>query len=215
MWIAKIKIIGGEKGVLGSRTKKHKVSIATYPVSIKKKEKYLLVDSVAFIFGKEQNKKSFINDLKKSKDVVNLEVKEDFMIAQFKEPKESEPAYPESIINLEPVLIDSNGDNLYTIGSWNREELNKFLDFVSKKFNAEILKIEKRKLSNFSLAKLRPELTNKQKQAMELAIKQGYYKYPRTTSVEKLAKLSKVSFSAFHAHLRKAEQKLLPFYFEK
>ena len=59
-----------------------------------------------------------------------------------------------------------------------------------------------------------PELTEKQKQAMNLAIKQGYYNYPRKISIEQLAKLSKLSFSTFHAHLRKAEQKLLPFFFE-
>lgn len=213
MWIAKIKI-RGEEGLFGSRAKKHNVSVAGYPISIKKKENYLLVDTVAFLFGKEQNKKKFVSDLKKSKEIINLEANGDFIIAQVKDPKELEPAYPESIMSIEPVLIDSNGDNFYTIGSWNRKELNKFLNFVSKRYKVELLKIEKRKLSNFSLAKLRPELTNKQKSAIELAIKQGYYKYPRKTSVEKLAKISNVSFSAFHAHLRKAEQKLLPFYLE-
>jgi predicted DNA binding protein len=213
MWVAKIKT-SGEEGLFGSRAKKHNISIAGYPIAVKKKEDYLLVDMVAFLFGKNQNKKRFVNDLKKSKEIVNLEVNGDFMIAQVKDPKELEPAYPESIINIEPVLIDSNGDNFYTIGSWDRVELNKFLDFVSKRYKVELLKIGKRKLSNFSLAKLRPELTEKQKSAIELAIKNGYYKYPRKTSVEKLAKISKVSFSAFHAHLRKAEQKLLPFYFE-
>lgn len=214
MWIAKIKT-SGEGGLFGSRAKKHNVSIAGYPIAVRKKEDYLLIDMVAFLFGKNQNKKRFVNDLKKSKEIVNLEVNGDFMIAQVKDPKELEPAYPESIINIEPVLIDSNGDNFYTIGSWDRGELNKFLDFVSKRYEVELLKIGKRKLSNFSLAKLRPELTEKQKSAIELAIKNGYYKYPRKTSVEKLAKISKISFSAFHAHLRKAEQKLLPFYLEK
>ncbi len=215
MWVAKIKI-SGERGLLGSRAKKHDISVASYPISVKKKEGYLLIDTVAFLFGKEQNKKRFVSDLKKSKEVINLEVNGDFIVAQVRDPKELEPAYPESIMNIEPVLIDSNGDNFYTIGGWDRKELNKFLNFISKRYSkVELLKIEKRKLSNFSLMKLVPELTGKQKSAIELAIKHGYYKYPRKTSVEKLAKLSNVSFSAFHAHLRKAEQKLLPFYLER
>jgi predicted DNA binding protein len=49
---------------------------------------------------------------------------------------------------------------------------------------------------------------------MVMAIKNGYYNYPRKTSIEKLAELSGLSFSTFHAHLRKAEQRLLPFYFQ-
>lgn len=214
MWTAKIKTTGST-GLFGSRAKKYNISLAGYPISVKKERDYILVDMAALIFGNEINKKRFINDLKKSKEVVNLEVKDDFIITQVKDPKELEPAYETSIINLEPVLINPNGDNLYVVGSWDRKELNKFLNFLDKNYNLEILKLEKRNLSNFSLMSLRPELTKKQKLAMELAIKNGYYDYPRKTSVEKLAEISKVSFSAFHAHLRKAERKLLPFYFEK
>ena len=215
MWIAKFKLFGSDKSLIGSRTKKHNISLAGYPVLVKKERTHILVDFVALIFGKESNKRSFIKDLGKTPEITNLEVKGDFMIAQALDPKELEQAYPEGIMSLEPVVIDAKGDNFYTVGSWDREELNKFLNFISKKYNAEILKIEKKKLDNFYLAKLRPELTGKQKEAIELAIKHGYYNYPRKISVEKLAKLSKVSFSAFHAHLRKAEQKLLPYSLEE
>ena len=62
---------------------------------------------------------------------------------------------------------------------------------------------------------MQPKLTNKQKQAMNLAIKHRYYDYPRKIDVQELAKLSKLSFSTFHAHLRKAEQKLLPYFFDR
>jgi predicted DNA binding protein len=50
--------------------------------------------------------------------------------------------------------------------------------------------------------------------AMELAIKNGYYHSPRNISVEQLAKLAKLSFSTFQVHLRKAEEKLIPYMFE-
>ena len=46
-------------------------------------------------------------------------------------------------------------------------------------------------------------LTDKQKEAMGLAIKHGYYEYPRKIDVQDLARESKLSFSTFHAHLRK------------
>ena len=214
MWTAKFKIAGNEQGLIGARTKKHNVSLAGYPILVKKEKTHILVDFVASIFGKEADKKDFIKDLKQAQEIVNLDSNGDFIVAQARDLKELEQAYPESIMNLEPVVIDAKGDNSYTVGSWNRKELNKFLDFISKKYNAEILKIENKKLTNFYLAKLRPELTNKQKNAIDLAIKKGYYTYPRKISVEKLAQISNISFSAFHAHLRKAEQKLLPYSLE-
>lgn len=215
MRLAKFKIAGNGKGLIGSRTKKHNVSLAGYPILVKKKKNQILVDFIAIVSGKDSDKMRFIKDLKKAPEIKHLEAKEDFIIAQATDPKELEQAYPEEIMSVEPVIIDSNGDNFYVVGSWDVKELNKFLNFVSKKYNAEILKIENKKLANFYFAKLRPELTNKQKNAIELAMKEGYYYYPRKTSVEKLAKLSKVSFSAFHAHLRKAEQKLLPYSLEE
>lgn len=62
--------------------------------------------------------------------------------------------------------------------------------------------------------KVSPELTERQRRAMELAIKNGYYDSPRKTNIKKLAKISGLSFSTFQVHLRKAEEKLIPYYFE-
>ena len=210
MWAAKVKICG-EKGLLGNLAKKYNVSVVGYPISIKKKLKFIVVDALGLLFGKDNNKKNFIKELKKAKEVKNIEITGDFIIMQVIDPKELEPAYPSGIISLEPIVIESNGDNIYSVGSWDRKELNNFINFLYKKYRGKvsISKIENRKISNFSIVSLRPELTDKQKEAFDLAIKNGYYNYPRKTSVEKLAKISGVSFSAFHAHLRKAEKKLL------
>ena len=49
---------------------------------------------------------------------------------------------------------------------------------------------------------------------MNLAIKHSYYDYPRKIELEKLADIMKISYSTYQAHLRKAEKKLLPFFFE-
>lgn len=210
MWVAKVRV-SGKKGVVGSRTLKHNVSVVGYIISVKKKEKYLYVDIIGFVYGDKKNKKEFVKDLRKAREVANFEINGDFIVAQIKDPKELEPAYSTGVMHLEPVIIDSRGDNIYTVGSWERSELNSFLNFIVKNYGAEILRVENRKISNFSIIGLKPELTGKQKEAFELAIKSGYYEYPRKTSVEKLAKLSKISFSAFHAHLRKAEKKFIPY----
>jgi hypothetical protein len=50
----------------------------------------------------------------------------------------------------------------------------------------------------------------KQREAVELAIQHGYYDYPRKVEVQELAKMAKLAFSTYQAHLRKAERKLIP-----
>ena len=87
-------------------------------------------------------------------------------------------------------------------------------DLFERKFDGQLLSIQNKKIKSISAIKVAPELTEKQKQAIELAIKRGYYTSPRKISLQELAKISKLSFSTFQVHLRKAEEKLIPFYFE-
>ena len=154
-------------------------------------------------------------DLQKDKKVLHLERKKDFIIAQIKEPIDFSPLYNPKIIHLKPVVINEQGLNFWNIGSWDRKELVKFVRTVKKTHQGELLKIEEKKITNFSVITMRPELTEKQQKAMELAIKNGYYEYPRKIELKKLAKLRGLSYSTYQAHLRKAEKKLLPFFFER
>ena len=60
------------------------------------------------------------------------------------------------------------------------------------------------------MPKILPKLSKKQKDALSVAVKEGYYGFPRKKELNDLAKLSKVSFSTFREHLRKAENKIIP-----
>ena len=55
-----------------------------------------------------------------------------------------------------------------------------------------------------------PNLTQLQKQAIELAIQQGYYRTPRKIDLRKLARIMNLSLSTYQQHLRAAEEKLIP-----
>jgi hypothetical protein len=59
-----------------------------------------------------------------------------------------------------------------------------------------------------------PDLSPKQREAIELAYKNGYYKYPKQTDLDKLSKIMGVGKSTFQEHLKKAEGKLLPYLIE-
>lgn len=214
MWVAKVKL-SGEKGRIGSRTKKFNVSASGFPVSFYTKKDGIYVYIVGSMFGEKSNKEKFIKDLKKEKGVLHLEKTEDFFIAQIIEPLKLRPMYNPQIINIKPVIIDEKGYNHWTIGSWDREELMNFVNIVEREYGGQLISINQQKITNFSIISMQPELTQNQRRAMELAIDKKYYDYPRKIGLKNLAKMMKVSYSTFQAHLRKAEQKIIPFFFKK
>ena len=214
MWVAKFKI-DGSKGLIGSRTKKYNISLSGYPVSTYIKNNWVYVNIAGLIFGEEKNKKAFLEDFKKSKRVLKIEQKGDFLIGKIKEPGWAKQVYHSSFIHLEPILIKPDGFELFTIGSWERKELTKLVKIMKKTHNAKLLKIYEENITNISIMSIQPKLTDKQKKAIDLAIKNGYYECPRNIELEKLAKLMKISYSTYQVHLRKAEKKLLPFFSSK
>lgn len=214
MWVAKIKMDGG-KALLGGLCKKHRISASAFPISTRIKEKRIIVYFTLFIFGNDEDKINFLRDLKSNERIVGMENNGDFIVGQLIDNIIFEPMYKYNIINFEPIKFDEEGYEIWTVASWNKEDLMDFADGLEKTFDVEILRLSQEKVSNISILTLQPELTPKQKVAMEFAIKYGYYEHPRKTELKKLAKQMGVSFSTYQAHLRKAERKLLPFFFEK
>jgi predicted DNA binding protein len=214
MWIAQVEI-DGEEAVIGRRAKKFSVRVSGYPVSFYEEKNGIYVYMIGFVFGEENNIKKFINELKNDKRVLHLEHKGNFLIGQIKEPLQFKPIYHHRILHIEPIIIKENGMELWTVGSWNKKELIDFVTLVQKTHKGKLLKIRQEKITHFSIVRVSPQLTSQQQKAMDLAIMHGYYKYPRGIGLEELAKLMKLSYSTFQAHLRKAEQKLLPFLFER
>lgn len=214
MWTAKITF-DGSRALIGSKTLKHKINIFAFPLSYSYEKNYIIVHITGNILGKENNIKKFIKDLKKQKRTINFELNNNFFIGTIKEPIKAKNIYNKNLIHLSPALIDENAQEFITIGSFNKKNLEKASKTLRKHWKAKLLYIKEKKIKNISIIQQHPELTLKQKQAIELAIKNGYYKYPRKIELKKLAKLMKISYSTYQAHLRKAEQKLLPFFFEK
>lgn len=214
MWVAKVKI-DGEKALIGSKSIKYNILVSGYPISYYIKKDGVYVYLVGFLFGKEKDKKDFLKDLKKEERVLHIENKEDFIMAQIREPIKFKKIYHHRIIHLEPIIINEKGEEFWTVGSWNKQDLTEFINLFEKTHSGNLLSITQKKITNFSLVSLHPKLTLKQKEAMELAIRKGYYDYPRKIDVMNLSKLAKLSFSTYQVHLRKAEHKLIPFFFEK
>ena len=213
MWVAKIKF--SESGTLiGSKAEKFRINLFVFPLSFFYEKNWIIVHFAGTMIGNEKDKKDFIISLKKEKRTINLEVNNDFIIGTIREPLYAKVVYNKDILHLAPALISDKGYEVITIGSYKRDLLMRSYDALKKKQSGELLSIQDKKVSSISVMKLHPDLTAKQKKAIELAIKRGYYDSPRKTSVEELAKLSGLSFSTYQVHLRKAEKKLIPYFFE-
>lgn len=206
MWTAEIKI-NGEKALIGSKTKKFNVFVSAYPVQFYKKKNSIYVYFAGFVYG--ENKDKFLKELKKDKKVVNLEISDDFFVCIIKEPIKFERVYSHKIIHIEPLIINEKAIETWAIGSFDKEVITKFIKILEKTHNAELIKIQNKKIKNISIIGIQPNLTERQKQALELAIKHGYYEHPRKTDLTTLAKKMNIYYSAFQRHLRVAEKKLI------
>lgn len=213
MWVAKIKIYGKE-ALIGSKCFKHKIDLFGFPLSYYYEKDCVVVHITGTIIGKEKDKKIFVNELKKEARVVNFELNNDFFIGTIKEPPYTRDIYNKNIIHLAPALISQEGYELINVGSFNRANLIKMSNIFKKTHKGKLISIQNKKIKSISVMKVHPDLTEKQKQAITLAMKEGYYNSPRKIDVKELAKLSKLSYATYQVHLRKAEQKLMPYFFE-
>ncbi len=212
MWVAKIKI--DSKGTLiGTKAKKYHVNVFAFPLSYYYGKKWIVLHIAGNLIGKDNDKKSFIKELEKEKKVVNFEVKDDFFIGMIKDPIFLKILYSKDIIHVEAPFISEEGYEVMCVGCFEKQPLIKIVKILEKKYSGELISIEQKKIKSISVIKISSDLTDKQKQAMHLAIKNGYYNYPRKIDLPKLAKLMGISYSTFQAHLRKAEQKLIPYSF--
>jgi len=213
MWVAKIKY--SAKGTLiGTKTQKHKVTMFAFPLSYSYEKDWVIVQITGTLFGKDADKKKFAEELRKEPRTINFELNDDFFIGTIKEPSYTKYAYNKDIIYVAPALISDQGYEIITIGSFQKEPLSRVIAILKNKYNGQLLSIQQTKLKSISIMKVHPDITKKQKQAMDLAIKQGYYNSPRKIDLQQLAKIAKLSFSTYQVHLRKAEQKIIPYFFE-
>lgn len=209
MWVMKLKL-DSSKQFMGKMAVKYGVSMTGYPLSYWKDKKWIYLIAAGFLFGEEKNKRALIRGIQKEPESIRVEMNKDFGIFVNKQPLFSEPVYDPQIIRYAPVVINKEGYHLWFLASFDRKRLEKVLAFAEKYLGAEVLKFREEKLTNISFTRVLPDLTDLQKKALEIAINNGYYQYPKKIKMEALAKKMGVSYSTYQAHLKKAEGRILP-----
>lgn len=191
---------------------KYQVTDFVYLINSWQQKKRFYYTELHIIQGTEDSKKKFIKDLKKEKAIKKLEQKGNYIFTLNEEPLQKQyysPVFDSQVIQVKPVAQRTDGYEDWELASWDKEVLMKIMDVPV--FDVELKSIEENKLSDIFLPHVYPKLSKKQKEAIELAVKEGYYDYPKKIDLEKLAKISKVKRQTFQENLRRAEKKIVPF----
>ncbi len=162
--------------------------------------------------GNGENKRRFIRSLRKEKTIKRLEQGGNYIFTLNEEPLEKEyysPAFDPKIIQVKPVIQRIDGYEDWELACWDKETLMKIMYIPV--FNVELVYIKQTELADIFLPHVYPKIPQKQKEAIELAVKCGYYDYPRKIHLEELAKITKVKRQTYQENLRRAEKKLIPF----
>jgi predicted DNA binding protein len=217
MWVARFKL-RDDQDIYSPLCIKFNVEFFAYPYTnfVKDKKIHLLLGGI--ISGNEQNKKKFLEQLRKDKRIISIEVHNDFIVIHAVHPisRESEAEirifYNPQYIRVKPVHLTSDGWEYWEVACIDRDELNKLVNAALKNYHGKLLSMKNEKLKSVASVEMMPLLTEKQLEALRVAHHEGYYNYPRRLTLPKLAKITKKSYSTFQEHLSKAENKLIDYF---
>ena len=204
MWKTKIRL--KHKCLFGDNCEKSKVTCINISFNAFKKDKFYYVYHFGTVFG--DNFEKFLDLLRKDKRTDYIEIDgRTFVVVERRTEKEVTGMYvnPE-IIYIKPVYVNKGGYETWELAAIKKGTLMKFIKHFK---SVQILYIGQTKLKDIYFSRLSPNLTQHQRDALELAIGGGYYQFPKKTDLNKLAKIAKLSKSAFREHLKRAEMKVL------
>jgi predicted DNA binding protein len=216
MWVAKIEL-EDDKDIISARTKKFKVTVVGKLLSKFVEKGIVHLQGAGLVLGEEERIKQFLKDLKRDKNLVRIETKGHFYVMEIKKPQigAAETIVEPFLIYPSPVIARSDGVEVWEFAHWKREEINKKIRLAQKMYKTKVISVKKQQLSNMSFIDIRPDLTKKQQQAIELAVKEGYYSFPRKTDMHQLAAIKKSSYSNMQEHLKKAENKVINAFYQR
>lgn len=214
MWVVRLRI--KHDCTIGNRCKKYNcISFSLSLNNWKGKHDYFTSQRHT-IEGSKDDVDSFIRDLKKDRRIMDLEISKNTVFLIEKRRKEDIPSshYSPKMFFVRPVFVDRKGFEYWEMASWKKEVL---MDFVSdlkkdKGVHVTVEMFKNVKLDTIYFPKIMPRMSDRQREAYQLAIENGYYTFPRKADLQDLAKLMKISVSTFQEHLRKAEEKIMPSY---
>lgn len=155
----------------------------------------------------------YLNYVKKDPTTKSLKVLEKsgtnaHILLRFNGPTSTYGTVLASGVTYTSNVLAKAGFEIHTVLSPDPNKLGKMMNELSSIGDVKVIKAGDFKSG--SLSKL-PAFTDKQMSALQLALINDYYSWPRSATLEKLAKSARISRRSFQERLRRAETKLMPF----
>lgn len=197
--------------MIGNRCKKFGIVMQSLDLNEEKKAGKVVTSSIHQLIGDQKKILQFVADLKKDPRTKYTELNGNSLFLVDTARKKPVSEFSKRMFCVKPVIIDIQGYEHWEIASHQKEELMRFIQNVKplvKEF--ELLTLKNTPLQQVYFPKVMPELTELQKKALELAVKEGYYQAPKRVGLRKLAQMMKISLATYQKHLQKAESKVIP-----
>ncbi len=217
MWVARFKL-KDDKDIYSPLCEKYKIDFFAYPYTCFVKNNKINVIAGGVISGSVENKELFIQKIKKDKRIKSIERHHDFILVHAQHPVSRKAKtellifYNPQYIKVKPIRVSRDGWEYWEIACLDRNELNKIINASVKHYSGELISIQKEKLRSIANLEFRPNLSQKQMEALEIAYKQGYYNYPRKLTIPEMSKKIKRAYSTFQENLRKGENKIIDYF---
>jgi predicted DNA binding protein len=200
--------------IIAPLCKKYNVTDFVYLVNAWEEKDAFYYSEAHVLQGGEEDRKRFIAALKKQESMLKFEQKGNFIITLEKKPRWMAaymPLWDKRLIQIKPVVQKTDGTEHWEMASWDKEPLMQILERLPEEFEIKLKSIVQTKISEIFLPHIMPKLSDKQRGSIELAVREGYYEFPRKSSLGDLAKKQGLTKSTLQQHLRAAEKKLIPF----
>ncbi|MFX1485220.1 MAG: helix-turn-helix domain-containing protein [Promethearchaeota archaeon] len=166
--------------------------------------------------GGEESLQRYVQELSESSSTISVNITHSapdaywtHVIHRTDGPSIYETVLQSGCMTFLPIVVE-RGVQKHTILAPTREVLSELLYMLRERFTS--VRVLRMRASPLGLS---PEiLTSKQKEALILAYKSGYYSIPRSTTVESLASKIGIKRVAMQERLRRAEYRILSHYLE-
>lgn len=216
MWVLKAKIFHPDSKAI-QFAQKFQIELWGVPISVYKKKGKLLISIWHQIFGSEENVKKFFKAIKTDKRLFDVEIKGNTVYYSYlvKKTGSHYAVYTNpAIVFVKPAVVTPDGMEIIEFGSFSKKVLMEAIDLMKESIEVTVLKLSQQKAPNIFIPHVMPELSEKQKECLETAYVMGYYSFPRRVTLEEIAKKIGLSYSTLQEHLRKAEEKVMPYFLE-
>lgn len=214
MWVANFKL-QDENDLYGPVCSRYGVDFFAVPYAHYERREGIHVIVGGLLEGEGVAQDRFISELKSDSRVQEMQCQSNYVVVHAlhshtrQQKAELALFYNPQYILVKPILVSKDGWEYWTVACLDRIELNKLVRAATKHYKGKLLSLEKENLIAAARLWGVGGVSHQQVETLKLALKEGYYTYPRATTIAKLAKIAGVSYSAFQERLRRAEARFL------